>query len=103
MEGAMKGTSSSFHLDYTFYTICWLLQYTTSSNRIKGLCYSRWLLFVVGIFVAVLDARIFLPFQGHPYHTDGLTCLAITSDSTLALTGSKDSSVHIVNIATGKV
>lgn len=40
---------------------------------------------------------------GHPYHTDGLTCLTITSDSTLALTGSKDSSVHIVNITTGKV
>ncbi|RVW78082.1 Angio-associated migratory cell protein [Vitis vinifera] len=40
--------------------------------------------------------------DGHPYHTEGLTCLAITSDSTLALTGSKDSSVHIVNIATGK-
>ena len=44
-----------------------------------------------------------LPSLGHPYHTEGLTCLAITSDSTLALTGSKDSSVHIVNIATGKV
>ena len=45
----------------------------------------------------------FLASQGHSYHTDGLTCLAITSDSTLALTGSKDSSVHIVNITTGKV
>lgn len=45
----------------------------------------------------------FLPSQGHPYHTEGLTCLAITSDSTLALTGSKDSSVHVVNITTGKV
>ena len=44
-----------------------------------------------------------LPSLGHPYHTEGLTCLAITSDSTLALTGSKDGSVHIVNIATGKV
>lgn len=40
---------------------------------------------------------------GHPYHTEGLTCLTITSDSTLALTGSKDSSVHIVNITTGRV
>lgn len=40
---------------------------------------------------------------GHPYHTEGLTCLAITSDSSLALTGSKDSTVHIVNITTGKV
>ena len=40
---------------------------------------------------------------GHPYHTEGLTCLTIASDSTLALTGSKDSSVHIVNITTGKV
>ncbi|GFS46744.1 transducin family protein [Actinidia rufa] len=42
-------------------------------------------------------------YLGHPYHTEGLTCLTIASDSTLALTGSKDSSVHIVNIITGKV
>ncbi|KAK9272978.1 hypothetical protein L1049_003358 [Liquidambar formosana] len=41
--------------------------------------------------------------RGHPYHTEGLTCLAINSDSTLALSGSKDGSVHIVNITTGKV
>ncbi|THG16335.1 hypothetical protein TEA_009688 [Camellia sinensis var. sinensis] len=41
--------------------------------------------------------------QGHSYHTEGLTCLTITSDSTLALTGSKDIPVHIVNITTGKV
>ncbi|KAK3230334.1 hypothetical protein Dsin_002215 [Dipteronia sinensis] len=32
-----------------------------------------------------------------------VTCLAISSDSTLALTGSKDGSVHTVNITTGKV
>jgi WD40 repeat protein len=41
--------------------------------------------------------------SGHPYHTDGLTCLALSSDSTLAITGSKDNSVHIVNITTGRV
>ncbi|KAL3843314.1 hypothetical protein ACJIZ3_000717 [Penstemon smallii] len=41
--------------------------------------------------------------RGHPYHTDGLTCLAITSDSSLALTGSQDGSVHMVNISTGQV
>ncbi|KAA8522534.1 hypothetical protein F0562_013105 [Nyssa sinensis] len=41
--------------------------------------------------------------KGHPYHTEGLTCLTISLDSTLALTGSKDSAVHIVNITTGKV
>ncbi|KAE9449585.1 hypothetical protein C3L33_18516, partial [Rhododendron williamsianum] len=41
--------------------------------------------------------------DGHPYHTKGLTCLTITSDSTLALTGSEDGSVHIVNITTGRV
>nr|GMC92504.1 angio-associated migratory cell protein [Ipomoea batatas] len=44
--------------------------------------------------------------RGHPYHTEGLTCLAILAIgtvSTLVLTGSKDSSVHIVNIATRKV
>ncbi|KAI9201540.1 hypothetical protein LWI28_025051 [Acer negundo] len=41
--------------------------------------------------------------RGHPYHTEGLTCLTISSDSTLALTGSKDGSVNMVNITTGKV
>ncbi|CAN4084706.1 unnamed protein product [Withania somnifera] len=41
--------------------------------------------------------------RGHPYHTEGLTCLTISSDSTLAFTGSKDGSAHIVNIITGKV
>ncbi|MBA0800888.1 hypothetical protein Gohar_011300, partial [Gossypium harknessii] len=33
----------------------------------------------------------------------GLTCLSISSDSTFAVTGSKDGSVHVVNITTGKV
>ncbi|KAK0577198.1 hypothetical protein LWI29_029454 [Acer saccharum] len=41
--------------------------------------------------------------RGHPYHAEGLTCLTISSDSSLALTGSKDGSVHMVNITTGKV
>lgn len=45
----------------------------------------------------------FLYSSGHPYHTEGLTALALSSDSTLALSGSNDGSVHIVNIATGKV
>nr|GFB87617.1 angio-associated migratory cell protein [Tanacetum cinerariifolium] len=40
---------------------------------------------------------------GHYYHSEGLTCLTITADSSLVLTGSKDGSVHIENIATGKV
>jgi WD40 repeat protein len=46
------------------------------------------------------EARV---VAGHQYHTDGLTCLAISSDSNLAITGSKDGSVHVVNITTGKV
>ncbi|KAM7521018.1 hypothetical protein LguiB_019980 [Lonicera macranthoides] len=41
--------------------------------------------------------------SSYPYNTEGLTCLKISSDSNLALTGSKDSSVHIVNITNGKV
>lgn len=40
---------------------------------------------------------------GHPYHTEGITCMALSSDSTLAITGSNDSSVRIANITTGKV
>ncbi|XP_059286031.1 uncharacterized protein LOC132039567 isoform X2 [Lycium ferocissimum] len=35
--------------------------------------------------------------------TKGLNCLAISLDSTRALTGSEDGSAHIVNIITGKV
>ncbi|TYH54824.1 hypothetical protein ES332_D09G197500v1 [Gossypium tomentosum] len=41
--------------------------------------------------------------RGYPYHTEGLTCLSISSDSTFAVTGSKDGSVHVVKITTGKV
>lgn len=45
-----------------------------------------------------------LPYsEGHPFHKEGLTCMAISSDSTLALTGSKDGSIAVVNITTGKV
>ncbi|KAL6318264.1 hypothetical protein AAG906_035807 [Vitis piasezkii] len=62
----------------------------------------RSLCLLLGFSLPFLTPDI-LPSLGHPYHTEGLTCLAITSDSTLALTGSKDSSVHIVNITTGKV
>ncbi|CAM8933801.1 unnamed protein product [Rhodiola kirilowii] len=44
--------------------------------------------------------------RGHPYHTGGLTCMAMkagSAGSTFAITGSSDGSVHIVNINTGKV
>lgn len=40
---------------------------------------------------------------GHPYHTEGLICLDINSNSSLVISGSKEGSVHIVNIVTGKV
>ncbi|KAK4279915.1 hypothetical protein QN277_011614 [Acacia crassicarpa] len=40
---------------------------------------------------------------GRPYHTEGLTCKSISSSSSLAVTGSKDGSVHMVNISTGRV
>ncbi|KAI3955120.1 hypothetical protein MKW92_038681 [Papaver armeniacum] len=41
--------------------------------------------------------------NGHPYHTESLTCLVISSDSSRGITGLKDGSVHIVNLITGKV
>ncbi|KAJ4828321.1 hypothetical protein Tsubulata_012007 [Turnera subulata] len=41
-------------------------------------------------------------FGGDSYHAYGLTCLAISSDSTLAITGAMDGSVNAVNITTGK-
>ncbi|OWM65753.1 hypothetical protein CDL15_Pgr015177 [Punica granatum] len=48
--------------------------------------------------------RIWNPKTGEIIHVvRGLTCLTISSDSNLAITGAKDSSVHIVNIASGKV
>lgn len=40
---------------------------------------------------------------GHGYHTDGLTCLSITLDSQTVVSGSKDNSVHVVNVNSGKV
>ncbi|KAL2906726.1 Angio-associated migratory cell protein [Bienertia sinuspersici] len=40
---------------------------------------------------------------GYPYHTEGLTCMAISPDSAVALTGSTDHKVHMVNISSGKV
>ncbi|KAF9602516.1 hypothetical protein IFM89_029815 [Coptis chinensis] len=43
------------------------------------------------------------PCCRHSYHTKGLTCLMITPDSALAITGSSDCSVRIVNIRTGEV
>ncbi|PKI62400.1 hypothetical protein CRG98_017206 [Punica granatum] len=48
--------------------------------------------------------RIWNPKTGEIIHVvRGLTCLTISSDSNLAITGAKDSSVHIVNIASGKL
>ncbi|KAK9166546.1 hypothetical protein Scep_001737 [Stephania cephalantha] len=41
--------------------------------------------------------------EDHPYHREGLTCLTISPDSLLAITRAKDSSVHMVNITSGKV
>lgn len=40
---------------------------------------------------------------GHPFHTEGLTCLSISHDSKIAITGSTDTKACIVNIQTGKV
>ncbi|KAF6149298.1 hypothetical protein GIB67_026154 [Kingdonia uniflora] len=46
---------------------------------------------------------------GYPYHTEGLTCMdmstnpAVTSKDVIAITGSSDGSVHLVNITAGKV
>jgi len=44
-----------------------------------------------------------LCFVGHPFHTEGLTCLAISNDSSIAITGSTDHNACLVNIQTGKV
>ncbi|KAH9542366.1 hypothetical protein CY35_13G001800 [Sphagnum magellanicum] len=41
--------------------------------------------------------------QGHPFHTEGLTCLSISSDSTIAITGSTDTNACLINIQTGRV
>ncbi|KAI3936750.1 hypothetical protein MKW92_019197 [Papaver armeniacum] len=46
---------------------------------------------------------VHIVINGHPYHTEGLTCLVISSDSSRGITGLKDGSVHIVNLITGKV
>jgi WD40 repeat protein len=54
-------------------------------------------------FELLFDVLGTFVFSGHPYHAQGLTCMAISPDSTCALTGSKDGSVCIVNITTGRV
>lgn len=41
--------------------------------------------------------------RGSGYHGAGLTCLTISSDSALALTGSKDGSVYVTRLADGEV
>jgi hypothetical protein len=41
--------------------------------------------------------------SGHPFHIEGLTCLAISNDSSIALTGSPNHNACLVNIQTGKV
>ena len=68
-------------------------------ETLRLLCF----LFFCKIKIKLLNCYCLDLYLGYPYHTDGLTCLAISSDSTLALTGSKDNAVHIVNITTGKV
>ena len=49
------------------------------------------------------NVRSFYLNLGHGYHTEGLTCLAITWDSQSIVSGSQDNSVHIVNINSGQV
>lgn len=53
-------------------------------------------------YMLLWNAKIWFPV-GHPYHTEGLICLDINSSTSLTINGSKDGSVHIVNIVTGKV
>ncbi|KAK7253113.1 hypothetical protein RIF29_37552 [Crotalaria pallida] len=49
------------------------------------------------------NGEIIKVVKGHGYHTEGLTCLAISSNSALALTGSEDGSACFVNIDKGRV
>ncbi|KAF9595385.1 hypothetical protein IFM89_000303 [Coptis chinensis] len=50
------------------------------------------------------QCRLYGPSKAgsYPYHPEAITCLTISYDSNLAITGSENSSVHIVHIATGK-
>ena len=40
--------------------------------------------------------------QGYPFHSGPLTCLAITSSGSSAITGSEDNTAKLSNLATGK-
>ncbi|AQK97999.1 transducin family protein / WD-40 repeat family protein [Zea mays] len=51
----------------------------------------------------VFVEHIFELVDGHGYHTDGLTCLSMTLDSQTVVSGSKDSSVHAVNVNSGQI
>ncbi|KAL2610081.1 hypothetical protein R1flu_028654 [Riccia fluitans] len=41
--------------------------------------------------------------QGHPYHTEAVVSMAVHADSSIAITGSTDTTACIVNLQTGKV
>ncbi|KAF3328718.1 angio-associated migratory cell protein isoform X2 [Carex littledalei] len=41
--------------------------------------------------------------SGHNYHQDSLTCMATTADSTIAITGAQNGSLHMVNLSSGQV
>eukprot|EP00891_Asterochloris_glomerata_P000841 jgi/Astpho2/841/e_gw1.00016.344.1_t len=41
--------------------------------------------------------------QGHGFHEAGLTCLAISADSSIAITGSEDHTARISNIQSGRI
>jgi WD40 repeat protein len=41
--------------------------------------------------------------QGHPYHTQGVLCLAIHADSSFVITGSEDKTACIVNLQNGRI
>ena len=81
----------------SFHCLYWLCLLFCAFCLISFVLGRHWLIFIL------LTSAELLSSSGHPYHTEGLTCLSLSSDSAVALSGSKDSSAHVVNITTGKV
>jgi WD40 repeat protein len=94
--GYGNGTRKVHDADMLFGVICRLC-----CKFVITIC-SYMIVFVrsLSTWTSISDRYLIL---GHGYHTQGLTCLAVTWDSQIIVSGSQDNSVHIVNINSGQV
>ncbi len=44
-----------------------------------------------------------LTVRGHPFHSEGLTCLEVHQDGLVVVTGAVDGSLRVTNIGSGRI